>query len=148
MTRNCTFDTDLTKGQDVLDSNCGITLETEDVHMRRYIAVTLAVFAALSVSAILLAQSGFPVITKVDPAIAQRGDVVTVTGEYLDPLNVAALYLTDGQHDWMLTIVAQTPTSIKATIPAEARNGRFALMVRTKGDTPKLIEEPVRVTVQ
>ena len=42
----------------------------------------------------------------------------------------------------------QTATSIKFKIPAKAPAGRFALMLLTTGKEPKLIEQPVKLTVE
>jgi hypothetical protein len=89
-----------------------------------------------------------PHMTAVEPATGTPGDVMTVTGENLDQSSVAALYLTDGKNDTKVAITEQTATSIKFKIPPEAKAGRFALMVLTRGKEPKLIEEPVKVTIE
>jgi hypothetical protein len=44
-------------------------------------------------------------------------------------------------------IIDETGTSITFKIPAEVKPGRLALMVRTTGDRPKLIEGPVKVVI-
>ena len=74
--------------------------------------------------------------------------MLTVTGEKLDQNNVVEVYLTDGKNDFKVAIVEQTATTIRFRIPVEAKAGRFALMVLTTGKDPKLIEEPVKVTVE
>jgi ABC-type glycerol-3-phosphate transport system substrate-binding protein len=89
-----------------------------------------------------------PVMRSADPEAGKPGDVVTVTGEYLDKTHVAEVYLTAGGVDLKAPIVAQTAKSIKFRIPAEAKPGRFCLMVLTAGDQPKFIEQPVNVQVQ
>jgi len=61
---------------------------------------------------------------------------------------VAGLYLTDGKVDIKVPIIEQTATSIKFRIPSEAKPGRLALMVLTKDKPPRLIEEPVKITVE
>ncbi len=61
---------------------------------------------------------------------------------------MAALYLTDGKTDVKVPIIEQTGTSIKFRIPSEAKPGRLALMVLTKDKPPRLIEEPVKITVE
>jgi len=71
-----------------------------------------------------------------------------VQGVNLGLENVAALYLTDGKADTKVVIAEQTVTSIKFQIPPEAKVGRFALMVLTKGKDSKFIEEPVKITVE
>lgn len=84
----------------------------------------------------------------VEPASGRIGDVLTVQGASLGQDAVAALYLTDGQTDTKVIITEQTATSIKFRIPPQAKAGRFALMVLTTGKSAKLIEEPVKVTVE
>lgn len=94
------------------------------------------------------AQSDFPRLSSVTPDTGKIGDVLTVEGENLDRNLVRELYLTDGQTDWKTEIVEQTATSIQFKIPAGAKTGRFNLMVLTGGKEPRLLEQPVKVTVE
>ena len=110
-------------------------------------SILTAAFLTFALPIALPAEPAMPQMTAVEPASGASGDVLTVTGEKLDKENVAAVYLTDGSNDIKVAISEQTATSIKFTIPAEAKPGRFALMVLTAGKEPKLIEEPVKVTV-
>lgn len=87
-------------------------------------------------------------MSSVEPASGKVGDVLVAQGTNLDRDTVAALYLTDGTTDIKVAIIEQSATSIQFRIPPEAKPGRFALMVLTKGKDPKLIEEPVRITVE
>ncbi|HXK04987.1 MAG TPA: IPT/TIG domain-containing protein [Verrucomicrobiae bacterium] len=87
-------------------------------------------------------------MSSVTPASGRVGDVMVVQGTNLDRDNVAALYLTDGQTDVKVPIIEQTATSIKFKIPPEAKPGRLSLMVLSKGTDPKLIQEPVKITVE
>jgi len=89
-----------------------------------------------------------PMMTSVEPSSGKIGDVLVVQGASLGRDAVAALYLTDGQHDTKVVITEQTPTSITFKIPPQAKAGRFALMVLTRGEKAKLIEEPVKITVE
>ena len=117
--------------------------------MRKYpFAIAVAIFFALAVPIRLIGQSTIPQMQKVDPASARSGDVVAVTGDSLDQDSVAALYLTDGKEDVKVEITEQTADVIKFKIPANAKTGRLALMVLTKGKDPKLIEEPVKVLIE
>jgi hypothetical protein len=93
-------------------------------------------------------ENQMPVMTAVDPAEGNSGDVLTAQGANLGEDIVAAVFLTDGKTDFKTVIVEQTATSIKFKIPAKAKPGRFALMVLTKGKTSTLIEEPVKVNVE
>ena len=86
-------------------------------------------------------------MSTVDPSSAKVGDVVTVTGENLDKANVAKVYLTDQKVDLTCEVTSQTATEIKLKIPAKA-TGRMALMILTNGKEQKLIEQPVKLTVE
>ena len=106
---------------------------------------SLSIF--LFAGATLLQAQGLPKMTSVDPGQGKIGDELVVSGENLDKNAVAEIYLTDGKTDWKLAIVTQDGKSIKFKIPAGAKTGRFNLMLMTAGADPKLIEQPVRVTV-
>lgn len=112
-------------------------------------SVMARVLVAVSLGAVvLLAQGAVPSMKAVDPMTAKIGDELTVTGENLDKANVAEVYLTDGKNDFKVTITEQGAVSIKLKVPANTKPGRLALMVLTKGKEPKLIEQPVKVTIE
>ena len=108
--------------------------------------LSIPLYFALAVPA--PSQPAFPIINSVEPSSGKAGDVLDVQGENLGQDNVAALYLTDGTADTKVVIVEQTAKTIKFRIPREAKPGRLALMVLTKGKDPRLIEEPVKVTIE
>lgn len=110
--------------------------------------IALLLLVVLIVPAALNAQAAMPRMTSVEPTNGKSGDILTVIGENLEKANVAELFLTDGKNDLKVPITEQTATSIKFRIPANAKAGRFALMILTKGKEPKLIEQPVKVTVE
>ena len=93
------------------------------------------------------AQS-MPRMTGVDPGNGKSGDEITIAGENLEKANVAKVYLTDGKNDMILEITEQTATSIKIKLPAKLPAGRFALELLTTGKEPKLVEQPVKFTVE
>ncbi len=93
-------------------------------------------------------QPRTPLIASVEPDSGKIGDELTVKGNDLGSDSVAALYLTDGKTDVKVPMLAQSATSIRFRIPPEAKPGRFALMVLTKGTEPKLLEQPVKITVE
>jgi hypothetical protein len=95
----------------------------------------------------LCAQEAMPRMSSVDPASAKVGDVVTVTGENLGKDNVAKVYLTDQKTDLVCEVTSQSPTEIKIKIPAKS-TGRMALMILTGGKEQKLIEQPVKLTIE
>lgn len=114
----------------------------------RLSALSIPLLIALALPANPQAPGGMPMATSVDPGVGRVGDLLVIQGINLDRANVAALYLTDGSVDIKVAIVEQTATSITFKIPPEAKPGRFALMVLTTGKAPKLIEEPVKLTVE
>jgi len=112
--------------------------------MRRVLAfVVLALGLVIWVSA-----QTMPKMATVEPSEGKAGDILTISGENLDKKSVAEIYLTDGKNDTKLPVMEQSPTAIKFKIPPEAKPGRFSLMLLTAGADPKLIEQPVKVTVQ
>jgi hypothetical protein len=107
-------------------------------------------FAALLFLGASIAAFGqaVPKMSTVDPGTGKAGDEITVAGENLEKTHVAKLYLTDGKNDLIVDMTEQTGTSIKFKIPAKVAAGRFALMLLTTGKEPKLIEQPVKLTVE
>jgi hypothetical protein len=117
--------------------------------MRRSLfAVALALLIASAVPALLDAQAAFPRLTAVTPDAGKAGDTFTVEGENLAAPGVKELYITDGKTDVKTSIVDQSETAIKFTLPGDTKPGRFSLMILTGGSDPKLIEQPVKVTVE
>jgi hypothetical protein len=103
-----------------------------------FVAATLAAFA----------QQPMPRMTGVEPMNGKAGDEITVSGENLEKAQVAKVYLTDGKNDVVVDLTEQATATIKFKIPTKASAGRFALMLLTTGKEPKLIEQPVKLTVE
>jgi hypothetical protein len=89
-----------------------------------------------------------PRMKSVEPGNGKAGDELTVTGENLDSKFVKEVYLTDGKNDLKVEILQQTAEAIKLKIPANAKPGRYSLMVLTAEKVPKYIEQPVKCTVE
>lgn len=104
-----------------------------------------AVFAVLALTPALGAQNCR--ITAVDPGSGKIGDVVGAAGESVDKAKVEELYLTDGTNDIKVQIIEQSDSMIKFKIPTKIKPGRYSLMIKTKGPDAKLLEQPVRFTV-
>jgi IPT/TIG domain len=102
------------------------------------VAATLAAFA----------QQPMPRMTGVEPMNGKAGDEITVSGENLEKAQVAKVYLTDGKNDVVVDLTEQATATLKFKIPTKATAGRFALMLLTTGKEPKLIEQPVKLTVE
>lgn len=82
------------------------------------------------------------------PEKGKVGDEITVTGENLGKNHVAEIFFTRDNTDIKLPIAAQSATELKFKIPREAKAGRYSLMLLTTGLEPKMIEQPVKVTVE
>ncbi|HEV3330010.1 MAG TPA: hypothetical protein VG096_03450 [Bryobacteraceae bacterium] len=93
------------------------------------------------------AQEGTPRMFTAEPTSAQRGDVVTIAGDYLDTACVAKVFLTDGKTDTPVDVTEQSKTTVKLKIPDKIGAGRWAVMVLTVGPNAKYIEEPVKVLI-
>jgi IPT/TIG domain len=91
---------------------------------------------------------GTPLMRTVSPDTAKVGDVLTVTGEYLDKTRINEIYLTDGKVEFKTEIVAQNQNEVKVKVPANVKTGRMRLMVLTTGIQPQLLEQPVSVEIQ
>lgn len=104
-------------------------------------------FVALLLPANLSPQAAMPLIVSVEPVSCKAGDVLSAQGANLGPDLVAELYLTDGKIDLKLRILQQSSKSISFKIPVEVKPGRYAVMVLTRESEPKLIEQPVKLTV-
>jgi hypothetical protein len=110
--------------------------------MKLSFAISLLVAASFTATG----QQAMPRMVSVEPPNGKVGDVVAVNGENLQKDAVAKLYLTNGKDDLEVVITEQSTSSIKFKIPAKA-TGRMALMVLTAGKDAKLIEQPVKVTI-
>lgn len=114
-----------------------------DNQMKLSLMVSLLAVASLAT----WAQQPMPRMTTVDPMNGKHGDAIVVSGENLQKDAVAKVYLTDGKLDLLCEITEQTATTIKFKIPAKVVPGRLTLMVLTTGKDAKLIEQPVKVTI-
>jgi len=114
----------------------------------RVSVIPLVLIALLASSFSLSAQTAFPRMTTVDPTTGKAGDILTVSGENLDKGNVAEVFLTDGKNDFKAGITEQSAETLKVKVPASIKPGKFSLMVLTTGKQPKLIEQPVKVTIE
>ena len=106
-------------------------------------SIVLLLFASFA----MFGQEAMPRMSSAEPTTGKIGDEVTITGENLDKANVGKVYLTDGKNDLECVVTTQTGTEVKIKIPAKA-TGRMALMILTGGKEPKLIEQPVKVTIE
>lgn len=89
-----------------------------------------------------------PLMRTVAPDTAKAGDVLTISGEYLDKTRVKDIYLTDSKMEWKCEIVEQQQNEAKVKVPAKSKTGRLRLMILTTGVEPQFLEQPVAVEIQ
>lgn len=83
-----------------------------------------------------------PMMSSVEPASGHGGDVLKVSGIYLDASFVRKLYVTAGGVDVKAEMIEQSATTIRFKIPAQAKPGRYCLTVLTTEEPPLLLEQP------
>jgi ABC-type uncharacterized transport system substrate-binding protein len=115
-----------------------------DIKMRISLMATLLMAASFAA----YAQEGIPRMFTSEPASAQRGAVITISGDYLDVGCVAKVFLTDGKNDTPVEVTEQAKTALKFKIPDKIAAGRWAVMILTPGNDAKYIEQPVKVLIQ
>ena len=89
-----------------------------------------------------------PQMNAISPKIAKPGDTLEVTGVGLDESKVDEVYLTDHKFDMRVKVLDQNDKLIKLRVPPFAKAGRMQLLVLTKGEEPKLLEQPVYVLIE
>lgn len=112
--------------------------------MRSFVLVAILSAAGCS----LFGYDDAPQMTSVSSKTAKPGDVITITGVGLDDKQVDEVYLTDHKFDMRVKVLDQQATAIKMRVPPFAKPGRMQLLILTKGDEPKLLEQPVYVLIE
>jgi len=107
----------------------------------------VVVLAFVLASQLLLAQA-MPRLSTVTPVTGKAGDEITTEGEHLEKANVAELYMTDGKEDVKVVMTEQSATIIKFKVPVKIKAGSFNLMILTTGAAPKLLVQPVKLTIE
>ncbi|MBZ5602192.1 MAG: hypothetical protein LAO79_07800 [Acidobacteriia bacterium] len=94
------------------------------------------------------ADGDAPQMTTISAKAAKPGDVIEITGVGLDPAKVDEIYLTDHKFDMKVKVLEQKETAVKLRVPPFAKPGRMQLLLLTKGDDPKLLEQPVYLLIE
>jgi hypothetical protein len=80
--------------------------------------------------------------------VAKPGDTVTITGVGLGVSKVDEVYLTDHKFDMKVKVLEQKDSSITVRVPPFAKPGRVQLLMLTKGEDPKLLEQPLYLVIE
>ncbi len=91
---------------------------------------------------------GVPVVREVTPATVSAGVTVIATGEFLDRLHAAEVYMTRGTEDTKVQVVAQSRNELKFKVPGNLEAGRYGLTILTAGKVPMLLDQPVWLLVK
>ena len=89
-----------------------------------------------------------PQMNTMSAKTAKPGDIIEITGVGLEAGKVDEIYLTDHKFDMKVKVLEQKDTSIKLRVPPFAKPGRMQLLVLTKGDEPKLLEQPLYLLIE
>src|SRR5271170_1344196 len=89
-----------------------------------------------------------PQMNSLSAKTAKPGDVVDISGLGLGNKAVDEVYLTDHKFDMKVKLLEQDDKVIKFRVPPFAKPGRVQLLMLTKGDDPKLLEEPLYIMIE
>jgi len=89
-----------------------------------------------------------PQVNTLSPKVAKPGDTLEITGVRLDENKVDEVFLTDHKFDMKMKLLKQEATCLKVRVPPFVKPGRMQLLLLTKGDDPKLLEQPLYVLIE
>ncbi len=90
------------------------------------------------------AQSPPPRLTSVEPTSGKVGATATATGENLNRPTVAAVFLSDANTDYKVSVVEQTAEKIVFRVPT-IKPAIYNISLQVKND---IFIQPVRFTVE
>ena len=109
----------------------------------------------LSLALLLLSSSCFAADSKLAPEMnslsartAKPGDTLVISGVGLNSNQIDEVYLTDHKFDMKVKVLEQNDKFIKVRVPPFAKPGRMQILCLTKGDDPKLLEQPLYVLIK
>jgi hypothetical protein len=79
---------------------------------------------------------------------AKPGDVIDIVGVGLSGSKIDEVYLTDHKFDMRVKLLEQKETLIRFRVPPFAKPGRMQILALTKGDDPKLLEQPLYILIE
>jgi len=89
-----------------------------------------------------------PIMNKVVPESGKIGSVLRIQGVALGKAKVDEVYLTDHTFDMKVKVLEQTDDAIEFRIPPFVKPGRLQLLLKTTGQEPLLLEQPVYITIE
>jgi hypothetical protein len=79
---------------------------------------------------------------------AKPGELFTINGVGLNNSKIDEIFLTDHKFDMKVKVIEQKDTSMTLRVPPFAKPGRMQVLVLTKGDDPKLLEQPLYILIE
>jgi hypothetical protein len=102
----------------------------------------------LATGCLAFASDPAPQMTDISQKTAKPGEIITVSGQGLNSKNIDEIYLTDHKFDMRVKVLEQKETTIRFRVPPFAKPGRTQLLFLTRGDEPKLLEQPVYLLIE
>ena len=93
-------------------------------------------------------QDPAPQMESLSAKTAKPGDVIEIVGVGLGDRKIDEVYLTDHKFDMRVKLLEQKPTLIRFRVPPFAKPGRMQVLALTKGDEPKLLEQPLYIVIE
>ena len=90
---------------------------------------------------------GVPHMRAVLPDTAKPGDLVVVSGDYLDR-PIGGVYLTTDDMEVKVEVLERSANTIKFKVPANIAPGRYRLAYLTAGVEPMFLLQPVWLAVR
>ncbi len=89
-----------------------------------------------------------PQMESLSAKTARPGDVIEINGVGLSDRKIDEVYLTDHKFDMRVKLLEQKETVIRFRVPPFAKPGRMQILALTKGDDPKLLEQPLYILIE
>jgi hypothetical protein len=113
------------------------------------LALTAAGFIAPGLFAQIPAPADpAPQMESLSAKTAKPGDVIEISGIGLSDRKIDELYLTDHKFDMRVKVLEQKDTLIRFRVPPFAKPGRMQILALTKGQDPKLLEQPLYILIE
>jgi hypothetical protein len=116
--------------------------------MRKLLPVLAISAACLMAQNSAPAPDPAPQMETLSAKTAKPGDVIEISGVGLSERKIDELYLTDHKFDMRVKVLEQKDTLIKFRVPPFAKPGRMQILALTKGEDPKLLEQPLYLLIE
>jgi hypothetical protein len=114
----------------------------------RWFLLVLALSPACFAQQNAVPPDAAPQMDSLSVKTAKPGDVIDIVGIGLSDRKIDEVYLTDHKFDMRVKLLEQNETLIRFRVPPFAKPGRMQILALTKGDDPKLLEQPLYVLIE